>query len=91
MFARPSVWKCLRRCTFLEVVYTKSASKMTTYEEKTEVQPRQKNLPCQISVTIIDCTVVTLWQRFSQNKALTPYYKQFRNSPSKGHFVKIKY
>jgi len=68
MFARHSVWKCLRRCTFIEVVYTKSASKMTTCEEKIEVQPRIKNFPCQISITITDCTVVTLWQSPSQMK-----------------------
>jgi len=66
MFARHLVWKCLRSCTFVEVVYTKYASKMTTCEEKTEVQQRQKNLPCQISVTITDCTLVILWQRTSQ-------------------------
>ena len=39
---------------------------MTTCEENTEVQLRQKNLPCQISVTITDCTVVILWQIPSQ-------------------------
>jgi len=63
------MWKIFTRSsTFVEVVYTKSVSKMTTREDKTEMQPRHKNLPYQISVTVTGYTVVILWHRPSQTK-----------------------